>query len=151
MTTSSAEPARLRRYPDDLTAADRELATLATDLNTAMDDFAAGAGAFKPAGFDAGWTGNFVQNLHDESVYLGHWVKSVGDGFAAVGTDANGDGIFDVEDGVLAPLVGKDTRRAPAIGRTISISAMDGNANRSQMRTEHGPELAKTLRRRRPV
>ena len=110
MTTSSAEPARLQRYPDDVAAADSKLSTLAGDLDAAMDGFTTGAGEFLPGGFDSDWAGGFVRNLHDESVYLGGWVKSVGDGFAAVGADANGDGIFDVEDRVLAPLVLEPTR-----------------------------------------
>jgi hypothetical protein len=110
VTTSSAEPARLQRYPDDLSAPDSKLSTLAGDLNTAMDDFMTGAGEFLPAGFDSDWAGSFVQGLHDESVHLGQWVKSVGDGFVAVGTDTDGDGILDVEDRALAPLVGEPTR-----------------------------------------
>jgi hypothetical protein len=110
MTTSSAEPARLKAYAVNLAPADGELVSLAIDLNTAMTAFKNGAGGYVPASFDADWAGNWVRNLYDESLYLGQWVTSVGDGFVLAGADPDGDGIFAAEDQALAPLIAEPTR-----------------------------------------
>src|SRR4029453_12211516 len=110
MTTSSAEPARLMAYAVNLAPADGELVSLAIDLNTAMTAFKNGAGGYVPASFDADWAGHWVRNLYDESLYLGQWVDSVGDGFILAGADPDGDGIFAAEDQALAPLIAEPTR-----------------------------------------
>ena len=109
MTTSSAEPARLLAYPGHLTAADEELATLATEVDGACDSFVSGAGSYLPGDFDPDWAGNWIRGVRDESVHLAGWVSSVGSGFQTAGTDPDGDGVFSAEDQALAPLVGEPT------------------------------------------
>jgi hypothetical protein len=109
MTTSSAEPARLEAYPDVLAAADEQLTALARDLDRDLGAFAAGAGAYLPAGFDPASDGNFVRDLRDESRYLADWVARIGAGFRAADTDPDGDGIFSANDGFLDGLVGPAT------------------------------------------
>ena len=49
MPTSSAEPARLEAYPGQLTSANDQLTTLASDLDSAMQAFARGAGTGWPS------------------------------------------------------------------------------------------------------
>lgn len=106
MATSSAEPARLEAYPDALAGADEQLTTLASNLDGTMSEFVAGAGRFRPPGFDSAGPGDSIRDLRDESRYLADWVARIGAGFRAADTDADGDGIFEADDGFLSGLVG---------------------------------------------
>jgi hypothetical protein len=116
MTTSSAEPARLEGYPDALAAADEQLTALARDLDRALGAFAAGAGAYLPAGFDPASDGELVRGLRDESQYQASWVARIGAGFRAADADIGNDGIFSANDGFLDSLVGAPTLTIPDAG-----------------------------------
>jgi hypothetical protein len=120
MPTSSAEPARLEAYPGQLTSANDQLTTLAADLDAAMQDFASGAGSYRPGGFDAAYCGNLVRGLRDESLHLEGWVLSVARAFRAADTDPDGDGIFSADDTIIDATVGQPTiaaQRAEVEGR----------------------------------
>jgi hypothetical protein len=128
MPTSSAEPPRLEAYPGQLTSADEQLTRLASDLDTAMQDFADGAGSFLPGGFDARYNGDLVRGLRDESTYLGNWVLSVARAFRAADTDPDGDGIFSASDAILDATVGQPTiaaQRAEVEGRSAAQDLND--------------------------
>jgi hypothetical protein len=128
MPTSSAEPPRLEAYPGQLTSADEQLTRLASDLDTAMQDFADGAGSFLPGGFDARYNGDLVRGLRDESQYLGNWVLSVARAFRAADTDPDGDGIFSASDAILDATVGQPTiaaQRAEVEGRSAAQDLND--------------------------
>lgn len=124
MSTSSAEPARLEAYPGQLTEADEQLTTVASELDTAMSRFALGSHAYLPQGFDSAWAGNLVRGLRDESQHLARWVASVGAAFRAADTDPDGDGIFTADDTFLAQRVGEPTiagAQAEASGRQAAL------------------------------
>jgi hypothetical protein len=120
MTTSSAEPARLEAYPDQLSAADDQLGTIASDLDSAMGAFARGAGPYRPAGFDADYCGNLFRGFRDESRHLANWVLSIARAFRAADSDPDGDGIFSASDSFIDASVGQATiagQRAEVEGR----------------------------------
>lgn len=128
MPTSSAEPARLEAYPGQLSIANDQLTTLATDLDSAMQAFASGAGSYLPPGFDAAYCGNLVRGLHDESRYLEDWVLSVARAFRAADTDPDGDGIFSADDTIIDATVGQPTiaaQRAEVEGREAAHDLND--------------------------
>jgi hypothetical protein len=128
MPTSSAEPARLEAYPGQLTIANDQLTTLASDLDSAMQSFARGAGAFLPGGFDAAYCGNLIRGLRDESLHLEGWVLSVARAFRAADTDPDGDGIFSAEDSIIDETVGQATiagQRAEVDGREAAHDLTD--------------------------
>src|SRR5262245_16933161 len=128
MPTSSAEPARLLDYPNSLVPPDEELASLAIELDGAMDAFVSGGGAFVPGTSDADWPGTFVRGLHDESVHLGGYVRQVGQAFVDAGADPDGDGLYAADDSVLAPRIGEPTiaeTRAEADGQAAARNLRD--------------------------
>jgi hypothetical protein len=128
MPTSSAEPARLEAYPGQLSIADDQLTTLATDLDSAMQAFARGAGSYLPGGFDAAYCGNLIRGLRDESQYLERWVLSVARAFRAADSDPDGDGIFSADDAIIDATVGQATiagQRAEVEGRQAAHDLTD--------------------------
>lgn len=148
MSTSSAEPDRLEAYPGRLTAANEQLATLATRLDTAMREFASGAGAYLPDGFDAAEDGRLVRGLRDESRYLEGWVASVGRAFRAADTDQDGDGIFEASDGFIDDRVGQPTiagQRAEIEGRRAAHDLTDALLARGIDPRNYTPEQLQNL------
>jgi hypothetical protein len=128
MPTSSAEPDRLEAYPGQLASANEQLTTLAAELDTAMRDFASGASAYLPAGFDATEAGNLVRGLRDESRYLEDWVVSVARAFRAADGDPDGNGIFSANDSFIDDRVGQATiagQRAEIRGRRAAHDLSD--------------------------
>jgi hypothetical protein len=128
MPASSAEPDRLEAYPGQLAGANEQLTRLATRLDMAMREFASGAGAYLPDGFDAAEAGNLVRGLRDESRYLEDWVVSVARAFRAADPDADGDGIFWASDSVIDERVGQPTiagQRAEIAGRRAAHDLTD--------------------------
>jgi hypothetical protein len=105
-TTSSAEPGRLTAFGTTAGSIDDALGLTAAALAADAATFFTGAGAFAPPGSADDWVAP-LRSLQAEVAHLGAWVAGVGRAFIDAGTDADGDGIYDAADDVLASRVGR--------------------------------------------